>query len=233
MTDERTPAGPILRHREPVAPSGTIAHADDERIVRHLGQHLGASGMVWHEIVSDRIHLDVHAIPPTAARPFQVLVTSGVSALPMNVPPQMPNNEEWRHIELCVLLPPDWPMTQESFQDEAVYWPIRLLKQLGRFPHDFGTWLGYGHSIPNGDPAAPYARGTQLCGALILPPFVLGPAFFSVEGAPPIHIFQIVPVTAGEMSRKLQIGADALMDEMDAKGIGAIGPIDPRRPSAF
>ncbi|MBX3191538.1 MAG: suppressor of fused domain protein [Labilithrix sp.] len=230
MSDERSRSGPILRHDERVAPSSEIAHADDERISKHLETHFGGVGMVWHEIVSERIHLDVHHVPATEQRPYQVLVTSGMSALPMTVPQGM--GAESSRIELCMLLPAEWPMTQEAFADEAVYWPIRLLKQLGRFPHEFGTWLGYGHSLPNGDPAEPYAKGTLLSGALILPPYLLGPPFFSIPGDPPIFVFQVVPVTAAEMSRKLEIGVDALLDEMDKAGVDAIGPIDPARRSA-
>jgi hypothetical protein len=70
-------------------------------------------------------------------------------------------------------------MDEERFSDERVYWPIRLLKGLGRLPHEYSTFLWYGHTIPNGDPPEPYAEGTNLCCALITPP-VLAPDDFEL-----------------------------------------------------
>ena len=29
------------------------------------------------------------------------------------------------------------------------FWPIQMLKFLARFPHEYKTWLGWGHTIPN------------------------------------------------------------------------------------
>ena len=114
----------------------------------------------------------------------------------MNVPAKMPEREEWLHAELAIALPPDWPMGQDAFQDERNFWPVRLLKQLARLPHDLNTWLGWGHSIPNGDPAKPYVKETKLSGAVVIPPIGLGMDFFVVPGTPVIHVFQVLPVTS-------------------------------------
>lgn len=233
MADLRSGSGnPILRHQHVAPRAHGVAHADDARIGAHIERFLGAGGMVWHEIISDRIHIDVHAVPPSQAYPFHVLVTSGMSALPMSVPTAMPGRDEWLHAELCILLGPEWPLTQEAFADERHYWPIRLLKSLARLPHDFSTWLGWGHSIPNGDPPKPYAQGTQLCGSLIVPPFALGTEFFVVPGEPALHVFQVLPVTAAEMKMKLDVGLDRLLEEMEQVVPDAYGPIQAQRRSA-
>ncbi len=223
----------MLRHSE-AAPSSLhdVAHADDERLASHLERALGPSGFVWHEIISDRIHLDVHMTPPTDARPFYVLVTSGMSARPMNVPNEMPGCENWRFAELCLLLPPRWPITQEAFADEANYWPIRLLKELARFPHDFNTWLGNGHSIPNGNPPTPYAPGIPFTGAVLIPPLPLGPQFFTVPGDPAIHIFQVLPVTGREMQLKLDLGLDEALARIERICPDFYGPLNVYRKTA-
>jgi hypothetical protein len=122
-------------------------------------------------------------------------------------------------------------MDEESFRDEKNYWPIRLLKTLGRLPHDYGTWLGWGHSVPNGDPPEPYAPGTGLCGAVVIPPFMFK-ELFEVEGEPTIHIFQILPVTAAEMALKLEGGLDHLLETLETRFPDIYGPVDPDRPSA-
>ncbi len=220
MTDETSPGGSRMYRHTSIAPStGQIAHADDERIGNRLNELLGGEAMVWHEIISDRVHLDVHCHFATEDRPRTVLVTSGMSAMPMTVPAGF---EEFQYAELCIALDPAWPLSEESFRDDRAYWPVRLLKQLARLPHDFGTWIGHGHSIPNGESAKPYAPGCRFTGAIIGPPLVLardeddGDAS-TIPGDPPIHFWQVLPVTSEEMDFKLNQGADALIERLFTK----------------
>src|SRR5262245_43817865 len=84
--------------------------ASIEAISNHIETHLGKVAGVFHEL-SDLVHVDVHMVGPTQGRPYQYLVTSGMSDLPMAVPE---GAEEWRYAELVVKLPPDWPLTQEA-----------------------------------------------------------------------------------------------------------------------
>ena len=236
MPQRESNGGSRIYHHEQTSPStDEVAHADVGLITAHLEKHLGAGGSVWHELVSDRIHLDIHVSTPTETRPYSVLTTSGMSALPMSLPDNVPESEKWTHGELCIILPPTWPLSQAAFRDDNVYWPIRLLKQLGRLPHAYNTWLSWGHSIPNGDPPEPYAKGPTLCGAIILPPYVLGTEFFELDRPQDqgglIHFFQVIPVHAAEMAFKLEHGIDALVQEL-AKCSGALDAIDAQRPSA-
>jgi hypothetical protein len=235
MAQELSKSGsPILRHQEIAAQPAEIGHADDERICAHLERVLGEidGGLVWHEIVSERIHIDVHLCPPSDRNPANLLVTSGMSAFPMNVPDGVEDRDSWRHAELCMLLPPDWPLSESDLHREESYWPLRLLKTLVRIPHAFSSWLGWGHSIPNGDPAEPYASDTELAGALIIPPFLFGEDLFVCPGDPELHIFQVLPVTSGEMSFKLDRGTEALLDRLEQTFPDIYGPLDRGRSSA-
>jgi PAS domain-containing protein len=45
----------------------------------------------------------------------------------------------FRLAELLVCLPADWPVTEEAFEDERNYWPVRWLKQVARFVHEYKT----------------------------------------------------------------------------------------------
>jgi Suppressor of fused protein (SUFU) len=94
------------------------------------------------------------------------------------------------------------------------------------------TWLGYGHSIPNGHPAAPYAHGTRLSGAVLVPPVLLHDALFELAGSPPVHFWQVLPVTKREMRIKLKHGIEALLCRLEAKFPNVYGPISARRKSA-
>jgi suppressor of fused protein SUFU len=144
----------------------------------------------------------------------------------MAAPEELP---EGRHAELMLRLPPDWPMEEAAFEDESAYWPIRLLKVLARLPHEYGTWLWYGHTIPNGDPPEPYAPNTELCGAILLRP-VPGPDGFDhadVAGRQ-ISILAALPIHADEMDLKLERGAEELAELFDKAELSEL--VDPGRP---
>src|SRR5262245_31898962 len=140
--DEVSPSGhPIYRHRDPGEFEPTAGDEETIRAVEgHIDAHLGGAPWVFHEIVSDKVHIDVHMVGPTEARPFHTLVTSGMSERPMTLPDGV---EASAYAELCISLPADWDLRQEAFGDENVYWPVRWLKTLARLPHDYRTWLGF------------------------------------------------------------------------------------------
>jgi hypothetical protein len=222
--------GPIYPHDEAVpddAPSGGDPRLI-ERVDAHIGKHIGPVDQVFHEMVSPYVHVDVHHVPPAADRPFHALVTSGMSELPMTTPP---GAEAFQYAELIVLLPPAWPLSQEAFEDEANYWPVRWLKQLARLPHEFGTWLGYGHSIPNGDPPVPFAPTTKLSGMLLATAVSLPEAAseLRLDDERSVFFWTVIPLYAEEMELKLRKGADALLDKLANAGITDI--IDPTRPN--
>ena len=221
--EEKSPSGsPILRHenndRGFTAPE---EHARNlEEIETHLEKHIGPVETVFHEIVSDLIHLDVLYIPPTLDRPFAVLATSGVSDLPMVVPA---GAEEFARAELLIALPKDWQISDEAFKDESNYWPARWLKYIGRLPHEYNTWIGWGHTIPNGDPPEPIDN-TGFVGVMLAPPHYLDPDFFQLtaENGDVVSFYELVPLYAEEMDLKLKNGADELERRFEKEGIGFV-----------
>ncbi|NNE91110.1 MAG: suppressor of fused domain protein [Verrucomicrobiales bacterium] len=219
---ERSESGaPIYRYEEPVergyqAPD--MSHSNMEEISDHIEKHIGKIESVYHEIVSDLIHIDVHQVPPTEERPFWTLVTSGMSDLPMS-PPE--GAEDLGYAELMICLPGDWPLDEQSFKDEGNYWPIRNLKFLARFPHDYKTWLFYGHTLPNGDPPEEFAPGAGFTGMLLAPPLTAPPEFMELAISPEktIHFLALVPLYSEEMDLKLKKGVEALEPLFDKHGV--------------
>lgn len=193
----------------------------------HLERHLGRLD-VFHEIVSDLVHVDLFVAPSTNDRPWTTVVTSGMSERPMAAPAEMAH---YRHAELMLALPPDWPLSTETFEDESVYWPFRLLKMLARLPHEYDTWLWFAHTIPNGDPPEPYASGTQLCGAMIWPPALVPESFteLMLPDGRLIHFYGVIPIHADEMELKLKRGADELAERLADHRVTEL--LDPGRPS--
>ncbi|MEZ5300794.1 MAG: suppressor of fused domain protein [Verrucomicrobiales bacterium] len=197
-----------------------------EAISGHIERHLGKVDGVFHEIVSDRVHIDVHIVAPSDERPFYSLVTSGMSDLPMAAPE---GAEDMRFAELCVFLPPEWPLSQGDFDSESNYWPIRWLKQLARFPHLAQTWLSCGHTVPNGNPPAPIAD-TGFTGMMLISPMTAPPEFLELQAdGKTIHFFSLMPLFPEEMDFKLKKGAEALLLRMHKKDVWDV--IDTGRPN--
>ncbi|WP_447782900.1 suppressor of fused domain protein [Stenotrophomonas riyadhensis] len=227
--DDVSPGGsPIMVHSREKDFTPPQGEEHIEAIGAHIERHLGPVSGVFHEIISDLVHIDVHVVPATEQFPYLRLVTSGMSDLPMTVPDEV-DTDVPRYMELMVTLPADWPISQDAFEDERNYWPVRLLKGLARLPHEYDTWLGFGHTIPNGHPSEPYAPGVGFDGAIVLPP-VTPPEDFAelaLEDGKVISFMTIIPLYPEEMDLKLKKGAEALLDRFDAKNIQDV--IEPGR----
>src|SRR6185295_2314308 len=184
-------------------------------------RHFGKIEMVWHEMISDLVHIDVHWVKPTAERNYHTLVTSGMSDRPMTVPE---GAEAFRYSELVFCLPPDWQLSMEAFKDEQWYWPVRLLKVLARFPHEYETWLCIGHTLPNEDPPKPYAPNTKLCCVLLMPPLLGGDGFqeLKIDGEKSIRFYSVIPIYREEMDFKLKQGLDRLIDKFDKASVNEL-----------
>jgi hypothetical protein len=214
---------PHPRRRNDGIEAGSLAQI--ERIGRHIETHLGPIAMVVHEIVSELVHIDLHHVAPTRTRPFHMLITSGMSGRPMAVPR---GAEDFRFAELMISLPPSWPLQWAAWRDEAHFWPIRWLKRLARLPHENGTWIGHGHTVPNGDPPRALARSTKLSGFIVLPSLVSSNRFHTLEigSGKTVRFYAVLPLYAEEMDLKLRRGADALIELLDRAGVHDVVNVD-------
>jgi len=224
-SDERSPSGsPIQRHRRTNLELQPADHdwPHGDALRNHLRAHLGTAQDVWHEIVSEFVHIDVQVYEPTPKWPARVIVTEGMSRLPMTTPKER-LHRRWAELVLC--LPRDWPLGPKDIKDERNYWPLRWLKTLARLPHEYRTWLGYGHTVPNGDPPRPFASNTNLCCWLLTPPAIFAEGFGQVPLASgeTLHLYTPIPIHRSEIDFKQQHGAEPLMRLLwDAKGLGVL-----------
>lgn len=230
-TEERSPAGSIIYRHQPSNHSFTFAQANEvsiDLISQHVEKHIGPIQAVFHEVISDLIHLDILFVAPTKERNYITLITCGMSNISMTVPD---GAEDFRYAELMICLPASWELSEESFKSEENYWPIRSLKTLARFPHEYKTWLYAGHTIPNNNPVEPYAKNTKLSGMMLtLPTTVQSPKeFFTLPILPgkEVHFFNLMPLYNSEMSFKLKHGSDALLEKLDKAGVTPV--VDPWR----
>jgi hypothetical protein len=230
MPEQDPKVGPTYRYTEPTKPfEFAIGDSENiEAISAHIERHIGPVATVFHELISDKVHIDIHIVAPSDRFPFYTLVTSGMSDRRM--PAQGPN----AHLcfsELFICLPPDWKMDQADWKDDANYWPIRWLKFLARFPHEYDAWLWFGHTMPNGDPARPVHASTALCSFLLLQNFRLPDGFRSlhVNEEKRIHFLSVIPLYQDELDLKLHKGAEAIESRFRKAGLSEV--LDIRRPS--
>ncbi len=226
---ERTPGGStVLRHAQAQNMGDMEGQASpyyEELETFFNSAFPGRETCVWHEIVSDRVHIDIYRMAPTPQQPYSVLYTVGMSALPMSLK-GVPHAKRYGYLqraELVAYLPADWPLEQLQGADtpaEEVDWPVRLLKGLARMPHRYDTWLGAGHSVPNGEPMRPYDVSTGFSGAVLyLPDEGNGPQGLlpvPTKDGGQVMLYVVVPVYPGEMEYKLEKGADALEERLRA-----------------
>ena len=175
---------------------------------------------VYHELVSDFIHCDIYLIKPNAMRPYNLLLSGGMSSLPMKVPQEM---QHLQYAEVMCLLPADWKLGQKDFENEANYWPIRTLKRLARFPHEADTWLGWGHTIPFWENNDDDGGGHGFAGVMLIDSITLPEEFSTIdENGKAAFIYSVIPLYQEEMDYKLEHGADELLAKFDAADIDEI-----------
>lgn len=175
----------------------------------HIDKFFGHSDHVFHEIASPDIHVDIFIVEPTAERNYYTLVTSGMGAHRMNVPKELAEYKLER-AEIVVYLPADWNI---SDHEEKNYWPLRWLKILARLPLEEDSWLGWGHSVPNGKP---FAENTQLSSVLLINPENVGEgaAVCQLPNGEEVNFYQMIPLYEEEVNFKIQNGAEALLGKM-------------------
>jgi predicted Zn finger-like uncharacterized protein len=197
-----------------------------EAIDGHIARHVGEVESVFHELLSDMIHVDVHIVRPTKARPWITLITSGMSERPMHPPEEV---EDFDYLELSICLPPKWPLDEESIMDDNHGWPISALKYLARMPHEYETWLGPGHTIPTGDPPTPIASRTPFCCFMVTE--LVGPppefATLKLDDGRVINFCSVMPLYREEMDFKLRKGSDPLMERLGE--LKVVELCDPKR----
>lgn len=187
----------------------TYDEEEMEALDAHIGKYFGESENVFHEIVSPDIHVDIYVIEPTPARNFYTLITFGMGAHLMNVPEEL-DEYKLKRAEMVIYLPADWDIYEG---DEEYYWPLRWLKILARLPIKHDTWLGWGHTVPNG---RPFADNTLLSGVMLINPEDVeeGAAVCELPNGEEVNFYQVIPLYEEEMNYKLEHGAEGLLDKM-------------------
>lgn len=182
-------------------------------IEKHIEHYYGNFEFVFHEKVSPDIHVDICLIPPSEECNWYTLVTMGMGAHLMNVPNQL-KEDQLERAELVICLPEYWNLDKEHLKDEKWYWPIRLLKELARFPGENNTWLGWGHTVSYD---GPLSYTTELCASILINPPCgnVGGNTCTLPDGEEVNFYQIIPLYGDELEFKLKNGTQKLLDKMN------------------
>ena len=193
---------------EEIAPE---MYTDEEidAIEEHIKEYFGDFPTVFHELVSPDIHCDIYIVPPTEKRNYYTLITVGMGAHIMDLPKELDSDELGR-AELLICLPADWKVGENA---EEWFWPISLLKGLSRLPINGETWLGWGHTVDNGNT---FAENTELCGSLLIYPEDVekGADSCTLPSGETVNFFEVVPIYREEMMYKRDNNTQLLLEEM-------------------
>lgn len=173
----------------------------------------GAEAIIMHSTDRKAPHIDLYVFPPAGQRDFRVVVTGGMSDLPMSVPEESDARE---YIELIMGIGADQN------------WAINLLKIAAEYPFDYDTFLDVKHTVPFG---GELGDGSSLSAFLFVEPRFLPPQLeeFEMNGIP-VRFLQAVAITTAEYEFALAEGSDKLETLLEKHGF--LITQDATRPSA-
>lgn len=176
--------------------------------------------VVFDEIESDVIHRDVYFVKANEDRPYHILLSCGMSALPMKIPEDIDSSP---YAEVMILLPKEWNLEYDSFKDERNYWPIRLMKEIMILPHPDETWLGFGHTFAHEDDEE-FAERIGFNSVMLANSMELPDDYTQIEldNDEFVTIFTLIPLYKEELKFKKQNGATALLERFDQFGVEEI-----------
>jgi len=213
MPEETSPGGStILRYAKSLWAKPQVGVADEEvaefaasreRVYKEL---FGEAQSIYHEVLPLVPHIDVHTYVRSSPKGcVYVLVTSGMSDLAMRVP-RAAGADAPRRVELIFY----------CTEPKKEY--LETLRWVARFPHDQKTWLSFGHTVPNGNPPAPF-WGSEILDTLLFMPTIVTrdqnlPQQLVLAGDP-VHFLWVVPLSTPECNLKLEKGFSAILDLFD------------------
>jgi hypothetical protein len=154
---------------------------------------------------------DVLYVRPVNSRPYHTLVTAGMSSVAMHVPPDV---SAPRRLELMMTLPESWKLSSDP-TDASAHWPTRLLQSLSRWPREHEGWLGWGHTVPNGDPPHPLAPRTALCGVIVAPSLLVPVAFYELDiDGERVAFYGAIPLYQEELELQAREGMAVLLERL-------------------
>ena len=218
---------PALTTAAPTANgSAAVERALMGPVVDHLARYVGAPSVLVRDTYSRSAPVDLLVVPPSTRFPYYTIVSCGMSRHAM---PALAGAEAYRHAELLIALPGDWPIDAAVEGRPAAAWPLEVLQRIARYVQHERVWLFYMQTVPNGQPPRPYATKTRFAGAIIGVPVLYGREFPEIDRAdqPSLQLYSIIPLYPEELDWKMLYGPGDLLERLEADRVTEL--LRPRR----
>ncbi|CAL2076141.1 suppressor of fused domain protein [Tenacibaculum sp. 190524A05c] len=185
----------------------------DDWISEHLDKYFQSEEIsVFHEFIAFDFKVHIYFIQPKKYS-FNILLSSGMSSLKMNVPDEVENKKELEFSELMMLIPKDITFSEVYTGESKNDYLISMLKHSAKFPHFNETWMGIGHTICADENYGPYSNETNFVGGVLLPSVTFDEDFTKIkrEGTI-INLYTFFPLFKNEIKYKIKNGYSALFD---------------------
>jgi hypothetical protein len=181
-------------------------------LLQHISRCFGAPKRVLPEPYPKDIRADAALIPPSPERPWHALITVGMGAFVMNVPPDLIDCELER-AELMICLPPNWRVGDPRSEWR---WPLYWLRELAHIPAGKETWLGWGHVVPLDERVS---KKSEFTGMLLIDPpaYEREASFCELPDGSVVNIYQLLPLFEDEVAYRRAMGTDALLTLFENK----------------
>jgi hypothetical protein len=204
MEQEISPGRSVVHRHDRLNPSRlgvTDSEGFTEAREAAYSRLFGRAESVSHEILPLIPHVDVYTYDRTEkdGPPVYALVTGGMSDLEMTVP-------------VGVLAPRRVELIFYCSEPKQEY--IDTLRRMAHFPHNQKTWVGWGHTMSNGNPPTPYWGSSVLDTFLFMQTILTHDATLPKElslGGEPVHFLWLVPLSTAECNLKLASGFGAIL----------------------
>ena len=187
----------------------------------YIREAFGPIAQIFHEPPAHDLRLDIAVVAPTESENFYKLVTIGMGARRMDVPPELAEKNQ-SYAELCVFLPPEWKLLGD---DEADTWPFFWLQKIARLPIERCDWVSAGHVISAEGPLTAgfgfqaillgWAQVRENCRNRLM-----------LEDGQLINFYQMYPIYPTERDYQRQRGSQRLWDRMQRAGISPVTDMD-------
>ncbi|MDB1145295.1 MAG: suppressor of fused domain protein [Alcaligenaceae bacterium] len=197
-------------------------------------KHIGHFKNVFHEMISDELHVDLYVSPPTDDRDYYIVMTEGMGAFEMNVPDEIPRSMNHRRAEILCYLPSDWNLDFEK--DDRSYWPFGFMKSIARLPIRHHAWVGELHTMGDEEP---FAANTALCAGILtqyinLVSNTIEPLSVKLSDGKEVDILTMVPLYHEELKFKQAVNSYDLLRELKYSiGLREMAIINPQRAKAI
>lgn len=189
-------------------------------IIRHVEQFIGKVQPTAISVsVPSNVDVRIHSVLPTHQRDYITLFTTGMSDLPMKVPP---GNERFRFSELLIQLPPNWKLSKSDLELPEHFWPIEWLLRISHYPHENRAWLtGTYAVISNGDPPQPLAPNVLFTAILAIAERSKFGIMQASDGEL-INFYNLFPIYTSERNLVLKNGPGPLLSLFHQRGTSTV-----------